>query len=310
MKHYPLQLFRVRAISCSFAILLGAVILFGHGRRAQEQQAQSQQTQPPQIVWTDQEKPILDQIKILRKLPDDERAHTTKDLALKIRALPAGPNKLRLAFNLANLSTEGDFGHDTLQEVSTTLQNALREHPLPASPKGPAPPYVELAQLVRYEHVQGALDDPQYAAAVAKLEADDARNQHANFSLLDLQGNRWTLAQLRGKVVLVNFWATWCPPCRAEMPDLQALYEQFKEQGLVVLGISDEDAAKVGPFIQQYHYSYPILLDPDSKVHAAFSVEGIPKSFLYDREGKLVVQAIDMRTKRQFLEMLAQAGVQ
>jgi peroxiredoxin len=268
------------------------------------------QAQQPQIVWTDQEKPILDRLRTLRKLPNDQRAQTTKDLALQIRQLPAGMNKVTLAFALANLSTEGDFGQDTLQQVATTLQSSLREHPLPATPKGPPAPYIELAQLVRYEHVQAAMDDPQYAAAVAKLDADEARNQHANFSLLDLQGNRWTLAQLRGKVVLVNFWATWCPPCRAEMPDLDALYHQFKDQGFVVLGISDEDASKVNPFIQQYHYSYPILLDSDGKVHAAFSVEGIPKSFLYDRDAKLVAQAIDMRTKSQFLAMLAQAGLQ
>ena len=265
--------------------------------------------QQPQIVWTNQEQPILDKIRTLRKLPTDQRAQTTKDLALQIRHLPAGMHKVTLAFALANLSTEGDFGHDTLQEVATTLQTSLCEHPLPATPKGPPAPYVELAELVRYEHVQAVIDDPQYAAAVAKLDADYSRNEHANFSLLDLQGNRWTLAQLRGKVVLVNFWATWCPPCRAEMPDLDGLYHQFKDQGFVILGISDEDASKVNPFIQQYHYTYPILLDPDSKVHAAFSVEGIPKSFLYDRDGKLVAQAIDMRTKHQFLEMLAQAGL-
>jgi peroxiredoxin len=266
--------------------------------------------QQSQIVWTDQEKPILDKIHTLRKLPSDQRVQSTKDLALQIRQLPAGMHKVTLAFALANLSTEGDFGHDTLQQVATTLEISLREHPLPATPKGPPAPYIELAELVRYEGVQAGLDDPQYAAAVAKVDADYVRNQHANFSLLDLHGNRWTLAQLRGKVVLVNFWATWCPPCRAEMPDLDALYKQFKDQGLVILGISDEDVSKVNPFIQQYLYTYPILLDPDSKVHAAFSVEGIPKSFLYDREGKLAAQAIDMRTKHQFLDMLAKVGLQ
>jgi thiol-disulfide isomerase/thioredoxin len=86
--------------------------------------------------------------------------------------------------------------------------------------------YVELAQLVRYEHMQGAIDDPQYAVAVATLNADDNRHRQANFTLNDLQGQAWTLADLRGKVVLVNFWDTWCPPCRSEMPDLEALYNQ------------------------------------------------------------------------------------
>src|SRR5713226_1047453 len=82
--------------------------------------AHSQQV-AQQVVWTDQEKPIADQIGHLRDLPDDVRARTTKQLAIRIRQLPAVPNKLRLAGSLANLSTEGDFGRDTLQEVATTL---------------------------------------------------------------------------------------------------------------------------------------------------------------------------------------------
>ena len=73
------------------------------------------------IVWSDQEKPIVEQIRGLRKLDDTVRTRTTKDLALQIRQLPAEANKLRLAEGLSNLSTEGDFGHDTLQEVATTL---------------------------------------------------------------------------------------------------------------------------------------------------------------------------------------------
>jgi peroxiredoxin len=265
--------------------------------------------QQQQIVWTDQEKPIVDKIKTLRKLPTDERARTTKDLALQIRQLPASANKLRLVFSLAGLSTEGDFGHDTLQEVATTLANALYEHPLPPTSRGPAAPYIELAQLVRYEHVEAALDDPEYTHAFGRLDADDERHQHAEFALTDLQGKSWDLQELRGKVVLVNFWATWCPPCRSEMPDLDALYQQFKDQGLVVLAISDEDVSKVHPYIDQYHYSYPILLDAGRKVHEAFNIEGIPKSFVFDREGKLVAQSIDMRTRGQFLEMLGRASL-
>src|SRR5260370_4085219 len=80
-----------------------------------------------EVVWSADEKPLADQIHGLRALADDVRAETTKDLALKIRKLPATDNKLRLAVNLAGLSTEGDFGHETLQEVGTTLAEGLRQ---------------------------------------------------------------------------------------------------------------------------------------------------------------------------------------
>jgi peroxiredoxin len=262
------------------------------------------------VIWTDQEKPIVAQIHGLRKLDDIVRVRTTRDLALQIRQLPVAPNKLRLAEALANLSTEGDFGRDTLQEVTTTLAQALREQPPVGTPGEPDSRYVELASLVRYEHMQASSDNPQFAAAMAKLEADDAKRQNADFTLADLQGKTWHLQDLRGKVVLVNFWATWCPPCRKEMPDLDALYNKFKDQGFVVLAISDEEAAKVSPFIAERKISYPVLLDPGRKVNDAFIVEGIPKTFVYDRSGKLVAQSIDMRTRNQFLEMLAQAGLQ
>jgi peroxiredoxin len=276
------------------------------------------------VPWSADEKPIADQIHGLRALPDDVRAGTTKDLALKIRKLPPSENKLRLAMGLAGLSTEGDFGHDTLQEVATTLADTLREQPVPwaegknsgagtKATRVPAEPYVELASLVRYEHVDASLgknDDGQFRAAMARLAADDNKREHVDFTLKDLSGKSWTFSELRGKVVLVNFWATWCPPCRKEMPDLEALYERFGSKGFVVLGISDEDAAKVEPFVNDRKVAFPILLDPGRKVNDMFVVEGIPKSFVYNREGKLVAQSIDMRNQKQFLEMLSNAGLE
>jgi peroxiredoxin len=266
--------------------------------------------QRQQIVWSDQEKPIVQGLHGLRSLSDDARPQATKQLALDIRALPAGDHKLSLANGLANLSTEGDFGHDTLQAVATTLAAALAEHPAPEQNGEPAMPYLELAQLVRYEHVQASVDSPQFGKAMAELVADDQKRQEADFTLTDLEGKPWTLKSLQGKVVLVNFWATWCPPCRKEMPDLDRLYQQFRAQGLVILAISDEDVSKVKPFIAEKGISYTVLLDPGRKVNTLFHVMGIPKTFIYDRSGKLAAESIDMRTRNQFLALLAQAGLQ
>src|SRR5437016_49627 len=264
--------------------------------------------QPAQQT-TKTEAAIVEQIRHLRSLADDVRARTTRQLALDIRGLPKTANKLELANALANLSTEGDFGKETLQEVATTLAEALREQPVPMNGTEPAFPYVELATLVRYEHMNASSDSPQFTAAMAKLEAGDAARAKADFTLTDLESKSWTLRELRGKVVLVNFWATWCPPCRKEMPDLDTLYKKFRDQGLVILAIDDEDVSKIKPFLAEHPVAYPILLDPGRKVNDVFHIDGIPKSFVYDREGKLVAQSIDMRTQKQFLEMLAQAGL-
>ncbi len=290
------------------AILTAGFCLFASGAFLCRTAALRAQTRQPAL--TAQEKPIATQIRGLRDLPDDVRALATQNLAMQIRKLPRSPNKLSLASGLASLSTEGDFGHDTLQEVATTLAEALREQPVQAKKGQSSAAYVELAQLVRYEHMQASLDDPQFAAAMSKLEADDERRQHINFTLTDLNEKTWTLKGLRGKVVLVNFWATWCPPCRKEMPDLEKLYKQFKDQDLIILAISDENAGKVKPFVAEQKVTYPILLDPGRKVNVLFQVEGIPKTFVYDRSGKMVAQSIDMRTRKQFLEMLGQAGLQ
>ena len=267
------------------------------------------EAQGKKIEWTAVEAPIVQTLRGLRGLPDDVRARTTMATALEIRKLPAGEHKVLLASHLANLSTEGDFGKATLQEVTRTLAQSVRETPVADQKGEPAEEYFELASLARYEHMELGEDLLQVARATQKLQEIDKQRQEANFTLSDLQGKAWTLQELKGKVVLVNFWATWCPPCRKEMPDLEKLYRQYAAKGLVVLAISDEDAGKVRPFIEKGKFSYPVLLDPGRKVNDEFVVEGIPKSFVYDREGKLVAQSIDMRTEHQFREMLALAGL-
>lgn len=295
---------RRAAVASALALAAAALLLFC----TQNLLAQSKEPH-----WTAAQAPIAKNIGNLRSLADDVRPQATRMLAVQIRALPPSANKLALAYSLANLCTEGDQGQDTIQEVATTLAVALREHPAPAMKGQPTEEYeeyyAELASLVRYEHAHVTLDNQQFRQAMKKLQQDDRRREHINFTLTDLDGRQWTLRDLRGKVVLVNFWATWCPPCRKEMPDLNALYKEFKGKGFVVLAISDEKPATVRSFLAKHKVKYPILIDPGDKVHKEFAVDGIPKSYLYDRDGKLVAQAMDMRTRRQFLAMLAKAGL-
>ena len=254
---------------------------------------------PPQIAG------IRQRMSQMRGLPTDaDRAQLAIALAGEIRELPGGVVKLNAALGLSSRSTEGDLGSQALAAVSGTLGEALQQCPANASG------YVELAELIRYEHVPAPISDPSLDAAAALLELRDSILEETGFSLTALDGKPYSLDGLRGKVVLLNFWATWCPPCRKEMPDLEKLYEALGPQGLVVLAVSDEDRATVEQFLQGKGYTFPILLDPGRNVGAAFQVEGIPKSFVFDRQGKLAAQSIDMRTESQFRAMLKQAGLE
>jgi thiol-disulfide isomerase/thioredoxin len=114
---------------------------------------------------------------------------------------------------------------------------------------------------------------------------------------------------LKGKIVLVNFWATWCPPCRTEMPILNAIYTHYENEGLVVLSITDESPLTVVPFLQGKDYNPPVLTDTNDAVHKQFHILGIPKTFIFDRNGKLVGEAIDQSTQKQFFELLGHAGL-
>jgi len=109
-----------------------------------------------------------------------------------------------------------------------------------------------------------------------------------DFTLQDLHGHPVNLRQLRGKVVIVDFWATWCTPCRAEMPLLGQLQTEFANQGLVVLGLDvGEDAPTVAAFAQQQSLSFALLLGAEPGVSATYFVEAYPTTFVIDRQGRI-----------------------
>ena len=253
---------------------------------------------------------IADELNKLRSLSDQERPIATVKVAAEISALPPGMEKVRLADGASHLVTEGDQGRDALQAVADTLSKALTETPVPAKGDQPPMPYFDLARLARYEHVTVSLDDPLYKKANDILAANENDIAKADFTLKDLHNKKWTLSELRGKIVLVNFWATWCPPCRAEMPNLDIIYTHYAPEGLVILSITDENPFTVNSFLQGKSYHPPVLIDAGDAVHKQFHITGIPQTFVFNREGKLTGVAIDQSTQKQFFELLAQAGLQ
>lgn len=109
-----------------------------------------------------------------------------------------------------------------------------------------------------------------------------------DFHLTDLEGKQQSLSQYRGKIVLVNFWATWCKPCTTEMPAMQASFDKLRDKGFVVLAINElEDDAKVREHIKQYGHTFPVLMDRDNKVANQFGVFGLPVSVFIDQEGRV-----------------------
>ena len=107
-----------------------------------------------------------------------------------------------------------------------------------------------------------------------------------DFRLVDLDGKSQSLSQYRGKVVLVNFWATWCKPCTTEMPAMQTTYDKLRDKGFVVLAINElEDDAKVREHIKQHGHTFPVLMDRENKVANQFGVFGLPVSVFIDEKG-------------------------
>lgn len=116
------------------------------------------------------------------------------------------------------------------------------------------------------------------------------------FTLPDLDGKIHRLSDYRGKVVILNFWATWCPPCRFEMPSMQTAWLQTKDRGVVILAINvGEDEDTIFTFTGDYPVEFPLLLDKDSKVIRQWSVRGLPTTYIVGPDGRIIYSAIGGR---------------
>ena len=118
-----------------------------------------------------------------------------------------------------------------------------------------------------------------------------------DFSLPSLSGGPLSLKDYRGRVVFINFWATWCATCKVEMPSMEKVYRKFKDQGLEMLTISvDKDQSLIQPFLKEYDLTFPVLLDPKSETaKKAYKTTGVPETFIVNKQGIIVHKAIGPR---------------
>ncbi|OGO15913.1 MAG: hypothetical protein A2Z14_15035 [Chloroflexi bacterium RBG_16_48_8] len=132
-----------------------------------------------------------------------------------------------------------------------------------------------------------------------------------DFTLEDLFGELHSLSEHQGQVVLINFWTTWCPPCKEEMPALQEVYDRYRDRGFIVLGVNwteVDELEQIGPFVQELGLTFPILLDVDSSVSEdLYQLLGLPTSVFIGRDGiirKITIGALQIETLETMIQSM------
>lgn len=132
-------------------------------------------------------------------------------------------------------------------------------------------------------------------ASTQPVEANPSaiKTKAIDFKLKDLNGKELSLSDLKGKKVFLNFWATWCPPCKAEMPEIEKLYQETKDSDLVIVAVEiGEPLDTVKPFIDKNKYNFKVLLDPDQSVASKYGIASIPTSYFIDVDGNIVSKIV------------------
>ncbi len=145
---------------------------------------------------------------------------------------------------------------------------------------------------------------PLRAAPACSASTPAARN----FVLRDVDNHKWTFASTKGKVVLLDFWATWCAPCKIEIPGFVEMYDRYKADGFEVVGVSmDTDLPGIKAFAGEHRINYPILIGAGADgVSRAFDVEGLPTTVLVTRDGRICRTFVGETSKAQFEDVITQ----
>ena len=224
----------------------------------------------------------------LRSIADD------KDAPENVRA-DAG----LVLLQLASLDFDRNRSEEAARSLSAAIQKFIDTHPDDA--RLPVLRMTEAQALESYDQARARAlysevasnEDPELsAAAKAGLELMDMRDKPLELSFTAVDGRKVDLADLRGKVVLIDFWATWCPPCVEEAPSLVETYEKFKDRGFEIVGISlDEDKSALEKFTTENKMPWPQFFDGkgwENEFAQRFKIQSVPTLWLLDREGKLV----------------------
>lgn len=144
---------------------------------------------------------------------------------------------------------------------------------------------------------------PAGEAAAAGVCDPNPKPANLTFTLKDVSGASVNLASYKGKVILLDFWATWCPPCKVEIPWFVELYGKYKSKGLVVVGLSVDDTVEMlRPFVAQYKMNYPVLIgNGNDAIQEAYGpIWGLPTTFIIDRQGRICKKHMGLTQKAQF----------
>ncbi len=260
-----------------------------------------------------------DEEAVLQQLIDDSlilQAAEAAGMTASEEEVTSFLEELKRAHNLTDqtLAESLEAEGATLDDLKTTIRQAvLVDRYIQEQIAVGVSPREREAVLARWLETQRSLANVQIltdksAKPTLKRRSPAVRAPAPDFTLPDLDGNQVTLSDLRGQAILINFWATWCPPCRLEMPGIQAVYEQYQDQGFRVLAVDiQEPPDTVRAFVEEMGLTFTILLDETGAVSQQYQVRGIPTSFFVNRQGTIIAVWMGAMTQETVEQYALQA---